>query len=369
MIPLNDLSHLLAQQRELTDQAIKRVLDSAWLVLGPELEIFERDFAEFCSSECCIGVANGTDALEIALRSAGADSSSAIATAANAGAYTSTAIQAIGAKISYLDVDINSRCLTADCVQQAISNGVEIVVVTHLYGLVTPEIQKIAAICKQKNIVLIEDCAQAHGASLSSGIVGSFGDIGTFSFYPTKNLGALGDGGAIVTSNALMASKARQLRQYGWSDKYQITERGGRNSRLDELQAAVLGAKLSELHANNRTRLASALYYSKYIQNPHIRLPLIPEQHGNMPYVAHLYVILCSQRDALRTHLNSASIASDVHYPVPDHLQTVAFAKNNEFNLENTEQLARECLTLPLFVGIKQSQQDHIISTINAFKP
>lgn len=219
---INNQLARLSRHHDLINTAVQRVLASGMLILGPECTRFEQLFADYLQVEHCIGLANGTDAIEFALKACGIVAGDLVATVANAGAYTTTALQAIGAKPYFLDVDLNSNNTNLQEVSQAIASGAKAIVVTHLYGLAVSEIAEIAAFCKEHAVPLIEDCAQAHGAAIHNKKVGAFGDAASFSFYPTKNLGALGDGGAVVTRHKAIAEKIRSLRQYGW----------GKNTRL-----------------------------------------------------------------------------------------------------------------------------------------
>src|SRR3954453_17541427 len=272
-VPLNDLvrQNLLIHD-ELVGSA-RRVIERGWYVLGSEGADFEKAFAAYCDVPHAIGVANGTDAIELALRAVGVGEGDRVATVANAGFYASTSIHAIGARPRYVDVLAKTQSMNVDSLQRLLSqNPVRAVIATHLYGRLA-DVEAIAAICKPLGIPVIEDCAQAHGATRNGKAAGSFGDAGCFSFYPTKNLGALGDGGAVTTTNAAIAGRVRQLRQYGWDKKYQVNRAGGRNSRLDELQAALLLAKLPHLDRWNEDRRAIAGRLSNEIRHPRIKCP------------------------------------------------------------------------------------------------
>lgn len=367
---INDLSVKLKRYESEINTTIARVMRSGWLVLGPEVEGFETAFANYHSSKHCVGVANGTDALELALRSIGVNSGSLVATVANAGAYTTTAASCIGASLLYMEVAKDSQCVTLEAVNSALDAGADAIVVTHLFGRVVPEIKQIAELCEQRGIPLVEDCAQAHGASLDDQLAGTFGSIASFSFYPTKNLGALGDGGAIVTNQQQYADKVRQLRQYGWKGKYEIGVNGGRNSRLDTIQAAVLSDFLTHLDAWNDERIDIALKYEQQIVHPMVSKPLIDSVDStkkNRPFVAHLYVIQTPQRDSLQEHLKQKQIMSEVHYPIPDHLQTVVSDGESDIQLPVTEALAETILTLPCYPGMSLQQVNHVIESVNSW--
>jgi aminotransferase EvaB len=345
--------------------AIDRVIASGWFVMGPEVKQFEKSFAAFLGAAFCVSVANGTDAIELALKGMDIGPGDHVATVANAGMYTTTAILAIGAEPYFMDVDLGNCETTLAEVIRAVEAGVKAVVVTHLYGLAVPEIVQIAAYCAQKSIPLLEDCAQAHGAEVDGRRVGTFGDAASFSFYPTKNLGALGDGGAVVTSNQNVAKKITLLRQYGWTAKYRTEMSGACNSRLDEMQAAILSEFLPHLDEDNARRRSIAGRYTAQICQPDLVLP----QGGDSDYVAHLYVVRSTQRDELREHLRTLDVASEVHYPIPDYRQPVFGNKFTKVHLENTEQLTAEILTLPCYAEMSDTEVDQVIQAANSWQP
>ena len=237
---------VLRRQAQLLE-CFQNFLSEGRYVLGPGVLSFEQAFSTYVGTDHCVGVANGTDALEIALKGVGIQSGDLVVTSANAGGYSTAAIFAIGAVPHYVDVDPETCCLTLSSIEQSLINKPKAVVVTHLYGRTVPDIEAIADLCRRRQVLLIEDCAQAHGSRISGRCAGSFGDASCFSFYTTKNLGGLGDGGAICTSNLDVAECCRKLRQYGWDTKYRISLHGGRNSRLDELQARFLELFLPDL--------------------------------------------------------------------------------------------------------------------------
>ncbi len=358
---LNNLSARIARHRTQIKASIDRVMASGWLVLGPEVKQFEQSFAAFLGASHCVSLANGTDAIELALKAMGIGSGDYVATVANAGMYTTTAILAIGAEPYFMDINPDTRGAPLAEVERSIEAGVKAVVVTHLYGLALPEIELIAEYCAGKSIPLLEDCAQAHGAQVNGKRVGTFGDAASFSFYPTKNLGALGDGGAVVTSNPKLAEKVGLLRQYGWTSKYRVEMAGARNSRLDEMQAAILSEFLPHLDEDNARRREIAAHYSEAICHPDITVP----QAGGADYVAHLYVIRSQQRDALSEHLRLLNIASDVHYPIPDYRQPVFGERFADIGLKNTERLANEVLTLPCYPEMTDAEVDNVIAAVN----
>lgn len=361
---INDLNARIHHFRPLIDAALNRVVDSGWLVLGPNVKDFEAAFAKYICTQHCISLANGTDAIELALRALGVGPGTRVATVANAGMYTTTALLAIGAEPVYMDVSLDSNNVTLSEVDHAISQGCQAVVVTHLYGLAIPEITDIATLCQKRGAVLLEDCAQAHGARVAGKRVGSFGDAASFSFYPTKNLGALGDGGAVVTNHDAVAEKIMRLRQYGWGSKYSVEHLGARNSRLDEIQAALLMAFLPSLDACNQRRCDIAQQYSNGICHPSVHTPRVYGEES----VGHLYVVRSNKRDALRAHLVSLNIASDVHYPIPDYRQPAFGERFADVSLPNTEKLAQEILTLPCYPEMTNEQVHEVITGVNSWQ-
>ena len=364
-ILLNNLTLKITENHLLLLDSIKKVLSSGWVILGPEVEIFEDKFAGYLNAKHCIGVANGTDAIELALKSFNINKSDMIATVANAGAYTTNAILAIGAKPFFLDVDSETFNTTTDEIYRAIKSGVKAVVVTHLYGLAIQEIDEIAKLCSKHGVYLLEDCAQSHGAKVNNKFTGTFGDAAAFSFYPTKNLGALGDGGAVVTNSTEISTKVQGLRQYGWSSKYKIEMLGARNSRLDEMQAAILQIFLPNLDLMNEKRRQIAKRYSNEIKNTLVVTPKNIAEN----YVAHLYVIKSKQRNALKEHLKSKQIASDIHYPIPDHRQPFFGTQYKDLILKNTEELSNIILTLPCYPEMPEKDVEKVISTVNEWNP
>jgi dTDP-3-amino-2,3,6-trideoxy-4-keto-D-glucose/dTDP-3-amino-3,4,6-trideoxy-alpha-D-glucose/dTDP-2,6-dideoxy-D-kanosamine transaminase len=361
---INDLKRHHASLHAQLSRVAAEVLTSGWFVLGPRVEAFERAFADFCGTTHAVGVANGTDALELALRALDVGPGDEVITVANAGMYTTVAILAIGATPVFVEVDAAAMTLDPSLLERAIGPRCKALVLTHLYGRLA-DVEGVLAIAAAQGIAVVEDCAQSHGAALGDRLAGSFGTLGCFSFYPTKNLGACGDGGAIITSNAELALRLRGLRQYGWSDKYAATRVGGRNSRLDELQAALLLAKLPHLPDWNARRVAIATRFSSEIRHPLIEVPTI-EAGSN---VAHLYVVKSTQRDALRLHLREHGLATDVHYPIPDHRQQALFERYGHVRLPVTEQLAQEVLTLPCFPEMTDREVTQVIAACNAWEP
>lgn len=350
IIPVNDLSrHFRPLYDQLSSDA-RRVIESGWYVMGPSATAFEAAFAQYCQVDHCAGCANGTDALELALRACGAGPGKNVATVANAGGYSTTAILATGAHPVYVDIHASTLLVDTELLRSAITDRTAAVIVTHLYGRMADMPAVLAAAA---GVPVIEDCAQAHGARLHGRPAGSWGMFGCFSFYPTKNLGALGDGGAVVTRDAAMAARIRELRQYGWTEKYRNGTPGGRNSRLDELQAALLLRQLPLLDYWNRSRRNIADCYRSKLNGSSVLLP----PPGGEEFVAHLYVVQTDQRELLRERLRAAGVGSDVHYPVPDHLQTAWAAEDwARPSLPVTEAACGRVLTLPCFPELTEEE-------------
>ena len=342
--------------------AIQQVLDSHWYVLCQQVQGFESEFARYIGAAHCVSVANGTDALELALRAVGVAPGDKVVAVANAGFYGSTAIHAIGAVPLYADVDEATLTLSPVALEQALASQPAAVIVTHLYGHMA-DMPALSALCERAGVPLIEDCAQSHGAELAGRKAGSWGRLGCFSFYPTKNLGALGDGGAVTTGDAALAASLCTLRQYGWSHKYTVAVPGGCNSRLDEMQAAILRAKLPLLDAQNAQRRHIAARYNQAFAVLPLQCP--PSVNGD--YAAHLYVVRSPRRDALRVFLQAHGIATDVHYPIADHLQPAYPHAHLVGALEVTQAACAEVVSLPCYPGMLQSDVDRVIGAVQEF--
>ena len=359
---INDLvKHNINIMNEL-NSAIRNVLESGWYVLGNQVKEFEREFASYCQTEHCVSVANGSDALELALRAIGIAQGDKVVTVANAGAYSTTAILAIGAMPVYVDIDADTSLLSINHLRSLITQEAKAIIVTHLYGQSAP-VDEVVRLTTQFGVPVIEDCAQAHGSKINGRRVGSFGVMGCFSFYPTKNLGALGDGGAITTNDAALAKRMQMLRQYGWQSKYEIALGGGRNSRLDELQAAILRVKLPYLDKWNQRRYEISRLYVAGICHPLVTLPRI--EMGS--FVGHLFVLRSPLRNELREHLKQNQIMSEVHYPIPDHRQPIFSSLFTDLSLPVTERVCGEILTLPCFPEMSDTDVQRVIDAVNCW--
>lgn len=346
------------------NNAARRVISSGWFALGPEVKVFEQEFAQWVGADHCIGVASGTDALEIGLRALGVDKESNVIVAANAGMYSTTAILAIGASPIYADINPDTFCIDPKDVSQKITNETKVIIATHLYGRLC-DMEELAKLAKQHGIGLLEDCAQAHGASLNNKKAGSWGDASAFSFYPTKNLGALGDGGAVVTNQKKIIDDAACLRQYGWEGKYKVVKSGGCNSRLDEMQAAFLRVKLSHLDGWTKKRQQLGKYYSSAIAHPHVgSSDFVEEEHAY-----HLYVVQSSKRDILKTYLQEKGIAVDIHYPLLDYQQPIFSGQSvSQTVLPVSEEITNKILTIPCYPELSIEDAQFVCDAINQWK-
>lgn len=361
---MNDLRrHNQSLLPELRSKALA-VMESGWFVLGSHVKEFERESAAYCQTESCVTVANGSDALELALRAVGIGMGDKVITVANAGAYGTMAILAVGATPVYVEIDPDDMLISVEHLRKTITPAIRAVVVTHLYGRVA-QVNDVKAIADEYGIPIIEDCAQAHGAMLDGRRVGSIGAIGCFSFYPTKNLGAMGDGGAVVVNDLAIASRVQMLRQYGWSRRYAIDLAGGVNSRMDELQAAILQVKLPRLDNWNQKRVQICRQYATNIRHPLIRVPSVYCDG----FVGHLFVVRTSQRDALRLHLQECQIVAEVHYPIPDHRQPAFAHLFPDTSLLSTEIACEEVLSLPCFPEMSASEVHQVIDAANGWVP
>jgi dTDP-3-amino-2,3,6-trideoxy-4-keto-D-glucose/dTDP-3-amino-3,4,6-trideoxy-alpha-D-glucose/dTDP-2,6-dideoxy-D-kanosamine transaminase len=356
-LPINDLSRHNGPLDAALRVAIDRVLARGHYILGPETQAFEQEFARYLDVETAIGVGNGTDALELALRTAGVGSGDDVVTVANAGMYAGTAIRAVGATPRYIDIEPAHMLLDPAHLPHAVTPATRAIVVTHLYGRMA-DIESVLAFARPRGLIVIEDCAQAHGALRDGKRAGAWGDLAAFSFYPTKNLGALGDGGMVVVNDASLVERARAIRQYGWGSKYQVVHAGGRNSRLDEIQAAVLCAKLPRLDSWNARRQEIARRYIAGLADCGWGLPAQPDESD----VAHLFVVRTPNRDAVRVALAEAGIATDVHYPLPDYCQP-AYPGAPDALLPVTRDCSAQILTLPCF---PEMSDDEVAAVIDA---
>lgn len=359
LLPADPKANYLAHADEIR-AAIDRVLNSGHYILGPEVDAFEKEFAAYCGASEAISVANGTEAIEVALRALGVPAGARIATVANTVTATISAIQQIGATPVFVEIDPDTMVMDPAALESVLEregSSVKAVVPVHLYGQ-PARMAAIVEIARRHGIPVVEDCAQAHGAATSGKRVGSWGDLAAFSFYPTKNLGAIGDGGAVTTCNAVLAERVRLVRQYGWKTRY-VAEVPGRNSRLDELQAAILRVKLRYLDTENNTRRTLASRYSDRLKSSRVRVPSVP---GGDTHAFHQYTVRTKQRDALKEFLHARGIACGVLYPVPIHHQPAY--RDPAIRLPHTEQACAEVLCLPCHPGITPADVDRVSDAI-----
>ncbi|GAB4037996.1 DegT/DnrJ/EryC1/StrS family aminotransferase [Spirosoma jeollabukense] len=361
MIPFLDLKQVNEPHQTAIQVAIDRVLASGWYILGHEVDAFERQFADYCQSKYCIGVANGLDALTLVLKAWGFPEACEVIVASNAYIASVLSITHAGLTPVFVEPDPQTYLLDPARIESVITSRTRAILPVHLYGRCC-DMAPINELAQRYNLNVLEDAAQAHGATYKGKRAGSLSDAAGWSFYPSKNLGALGDAGAITTNDAELATRLRALRNYGSLQKY-VNEYLGHNSRLDELQAAILSTKLPSLDAENRRRRELARKYLTGILHPDIVLPPADQFEQD---VWHLFVIRHPRRDALRTYLHQKGIGTDVHYPIPPHHQQ-AYAAYAQLSFPISEQLHRDILSLPLNSALTDDQAIYIIEMINQF--
>lgn len=348
-------------QAEFEEAAI-RTLRSGWYIMGKELEAFEQAFAAYNGSKYALGVANGLDALVLACRAVEIGEGDEVLVQGNTYIATVMGITRNGAKPVFVEPDQYHQ-IDVTKLEEALTPKTKAVMVVHLYGHAA-DMKPVVEFCKKHNLKLIEDCAQSHGSKVEGKMTGTFGDVGCFSFYPSKNLGCFGDGGAIITDNEEIYNKIKMLRNYGSSKRYYFDE-VGLNSRLDEIQAALLSVRLSHLDELTNERYEIADYYLKNIKNDKIDLPKTREGAGN---VYHQFVIRCKTRDDLINYLDEKGVGTIIHYPVPPHLsacyENLGYKKGD---LPITEELADTVLSIPMYNGITKEEQDRVIEALNNY--
>ncbi len=361
-IPFNDFTRepeeLIAKELE----AVESVLRSGWWVLGKEVELFESKWANYCSTLSAVGVANGLDAIEIGLRSLGVGPGDEVITTSLTAFATCLAILRTGATPVFADIDPETGCIEQQSIHRCINSSTKAILVVHLYGRAV-DMENIINLTSNLGIFLVEDCAQSHGAKYNGKPVGSIGDFGAWSFYPTKNLGAVGDAGAITSNNQELILKAKMLRNYGQSDRY-YHPIIGMNSRLDELQASLLNVRLEYLNLWTNRRRSIAKRYWAEISNPEIKLLQQPTEDEN--HVHHLFVIYTKKRRDLQNQLSKMNISSLIHYPIACHLQSaLKEAKLDPNGLNNTKDHCENCLSLPIQPYLTDLELDRIIDVCN----
>lgn len=365
MILMNDFKGEPAEIREAMLAAARRVLESGWFVLGQEVKDFERKWATACGLEHGVGVGNGMDAIELILRALDIGPGDEVVTTPMTAFATVLAVLRAGATPVLADIDPETGLLAIDSVRRCLSARTKAVVLVHLYGQVR-NMAAWQAFCKDNGIALVEDCAQSHLASLGGAMAGSFGVAGAYSFYPTKNLGAPGDGGMIVTRDAALAERTGTLRNYGQSVRYHHPELG-MNSRLDEIHAAMLAVRLEWLDTFTERRRQIADAYYENIRNQAVRMLVRPQERSAS--VHHLFVVTCADREGLQAHLQQHDIQALIHYPVPVHYQEPCrtMARDPQ-GLPHSEQHADTCLSLPCHPQMSDADVARVIEAVNSFQ-
>lgn len=348
-------------QKEFEEKALE-VLRSGWYVLGKEVSSFEEEFASYTGGNYCVGLASGLDALWVAFRLLGIGQGDEVIVQGNTYIASVMGITINGATPIFVEPD-EFYGIDTDKIEEKITERTKAILVVHLYGAAT-KMDKITALCKKYQLKLVEDCAQSHGACFEGQMTGTFGDVGCFSFYPSKNLGAFGDAGAVLVKDKALADQFRVYRNYG-SEKRYYNKVVGTNSRLDELQAGLLRVRLQHLDEMNREKAEIAAEYTARLQNPKLILPKIPD---NSTCVWHQYVIRCEERDRLISYLEEKGIGTIIHYPIPPHLsEAYAYLGHGEGFLPITEEYAKTVLSIPMYNGMTKEEQSYVIQALNEF--
>jgi dTDP-4-amino-4,6-dideoxygalactose transaminase len=363
-IPLGDLRREYDRIGSEIDEAIERVLQRGWFILGEEGEAFEAAWAEYCTVSHAVGVGNGTDAIQIALRAAGVGPGDEVVVPALTAAFTALAVSMAGARPVFADIDPQRYTLDPEAFEAAISARTAAVIPVHLYGC-PADMDPIVAVARRHNLLVLEDAAQAHGARYKGRRAGGLGDVAAFSFYPSKNLGAYGDAGAIVTDDAALAEKARMLRHGGQRETYEHALLGT-NSRLDEIQAAILRVKLAHLDSWNQRRRALATGYKSGLSDcADLTLPCVPQ---DVEHVFHLYVVRTRLRKRLRSYLGGTNVQTGVHYPKAVPMQPAYASLGYEKgSCPHAEAAAKEILSLPLFPQLSNHEQEQVVRLVRIF--
>jgi len=359
MIPFVDLKREYEEIKEEVNQAIQKVLESGWFILGGEAERFEKEFSKYVGVKYAIGVNSGSDALYLALKALGIREGDEVITVSHTFISTVDAIVRNGAKPIFIDIETETYCMDVTRIEEKITSRTKAILPVHLYGH-TADMDPIMKIARKYGLCVVEDACQAHGAEYRGKKAGSIGDVGCFSFYPTKNLGAYGDGGMIVTSNEGLAEQLKMLRNYGQSKKY-YHDFMGVNSRLAEIQATVLRVKLKHLDKWNEKRRVIAKVYNELLKGTEI---VAPVERECTKHVYHLYVIRCKDRDMLQQRLLENGIQTQIHYPIPVHKQKAYFDLGYDVQLPVTEKVCGEVLSLPMYPFISNDEVSLIVETI-----
>ncbi|HKB57056.1 MAG TPA: DegT/DnrJ/EryC1/StrS family aminotransferase [Lacunisphaera sp.] len=363
ILPADPKASYLAAQADI-DAAIRRVLLSGQYILGPEIEAFEKEFAAWLGTAGAVGVANGTDAIELALQAAGIGPGDKVVTVANTVTATVAAIGATGAKPVFVDVEPGTMLMDLAALEAMLTElrdpKIKAAVPVHLYGQAV-DLPRLMELAKRHNLLVIEDSAQAHGSTVGGKKAGTFGPLAAFSFYPTKNLGAFGDAGAVAGSDPALLEKVRLLRQYGWRKRY-VSDLPGRNSRLDEIQSAILRVKLTRLEAENKRREEMAQQYLAALKGTPLTLPVVAE---GRTHCWHQFVVRAPKRDELKAHLETKGIVCGILYPVPVHRQPAYH--DAALSLPHTEQACAEVLSLPLHPGLTDEDIARVVREVVVF--
>jgi dTDP-3-amino-3,4,6-trideoxy-alpha-D-glucose transaminase len=360
-VPFVDLRPTSAGIADDVEAAIRRVLASGWFILGEEVGRFERHFAEYCGAAFAVGVGNGTDAIALGLKACGVEPGDEVITVAHTALPTLCAISQIGAIPVLVDIEPDTATMDPRAIEAAITGRTRAIVPVHLYGQAA-DMTAILTIAQAHGLAVVEDCAQAHGAQANGRSVGALGNAGAFSFYPTKNLGAIGDGGMVTTNDPAVAERLRLLRNYGQTDRYRH-KIVGVNSRLDELQAAILDAKLRYLDEWTERRRALAARYAQGLAG----LLQLPVERPWARHVFHLYAVQTPRRDELQRALAAAGVDSIVHYPIPAHLQEAYLHLGvPKGTLPHTERVAADVLSLPLYPELRFEDVDYVCEIVHA---
>jgi dTDP-4-amino-4,6-dideoxygalactose transaminase len=361
MIKFLDLAKINSAFEKDFLKVTKRVIKSGWYILGDQLKSFEQSFADYCGTKYCLGVANGLDALVLILRALEIKNEDEVIVPAHTYIASVLAISAVGAKPVFVEPDIETFNINPELIEQKITKRTKAIMVVHLYGQVC-EMNKIQKIAKKHNLKIIEDCAQAHGAMYKGKRVGNLGVAGGFSFYPGKNLGAIGDGGAITTNDETLYNKIKAKRNYGSHVKYENIYRGI-NSRLNELQSSFLSIKLNTLDEDNNNRRKVAKFYLENINNSKIVLPKVDNFAG---HVFHLFVVKTKERDALKKYLFENGIETIIHYPIPPHKQN-CYSELKHICLPITEEMSNEVLSIPISQVMNEDEVRKVVDVINSY--
>lgn len=363
-IPFSTFNRMHAEIREELDRAYDKTITKGWFVQGEEYQKFEEEFASYCGTKYCVGVGNGLDAIYLSLKALGIGEGDEVIVPSHTFIATALAVAYTGAIPVFCEVKEENFLIDEERIEKLITKNTRAIIAVHLYGLVA-EMDKICDLCKKYHLFLVEDCAQAHGATYRGRKAGTFGDAGAFSFYPGKNLGALGDAGAVITNNDRLAHDVAALSNYGSTQKY-VHEYLGNNSRLDEMQAAFLRVKLPYLDEWNTQRNAIAQRYLQEIHNTKITLPKIPNEHNY--HVWHIFAVRTEERDTLKEYLENYGIGAVIHYPIPMHMQKAfSYLNGKEGDYPIAEHIAKTELSLPLYIGMTDAEIDAVIEALNKF--